>query len=59
MSEYVCQRPIHPGELIKEEIEYRHLTQSKLAEQMNIPYKTLNDILNGHRSLTTQTTNMF
>ncbi len=59
MSEYVCQRPIHPGELIKEEIEYRHLTQSKLAEQMNIPYKTLNDILNGHRSLTTQTAMMF
>lgn len=27
---------IHPGEMIKDEIEYRGLSQRKLAEQMGI-----------------------
>lgn len=36
MSKYVCQRPIHPGEIIKEEVEYRNIKQTKLAEQMGI-----------------------
>ena len=52
MSKYVCQRPIHPGEIIKEEVEYRNIKQPKLAEQMGISYKMLNDILNCRRPLT-------
>ena len=31
MEKYTCQRPIHPGELLKEEIECRHLPQTQLA----------------------------
>lgn len=31
MGTYTCQRPIHPGELLKEEIESRKLVQTKLA----------------------------
>ena len=46
ISLFICQRPIHPGELIKEELEYRNVRQNKLAEQMGISYKVLNDILN-------------
>lgn len=38
--------PTHPGEVLKDEIEYRKLSQRKLAEQMGISYKVLNDILN-------------
>lgn len=59
MGNYVCQRPIHPGEMIKEEVEYRKLKQSRLAEQMGISYKILNDILNCRRPLTTQTAMLF
>ena len=59
MSNYVCSRPIHPGEMIKEEVEYRNMKQNKLAEQMSISYKMLNDILNCRRPLTTQTAMMF
>ena len=44
MSEHICQRPIHPGEILKEEVEYRNIKQTKLAEQMGISYKILNDI---------------
>lgn len=55
MGTYTCQRPIHPGELLKEEIKSRGLSQTKLAAQTGISYKILNDILNCRRPLTTQT----
>lgn len=53
MGTYTCQRPIHPGELLKEELESRKLPQTKLAERIGISYKALNDILNCRRPLTT------
>ena len=59
MGKYTCQRPIHPGEILKEEIEYRNIKQTKLAEQMGISYKILNDILNCRRTITTQTAMLF
>ena len=59
MGKYICQRPIHPGELLKEETEERKLSQRKLAEQMGISYKVLNDILNCRRPVTTQTAMLF
>lgn len=46
--------PIHPGEMIKDEIEYRGLSQRKLAEQMGISPTLLNEILNGKRSVSTE-----
>ena len=59
MEKYVCQRPIHPGEILKEEIEYRNIKQSALAEQMGMSYKMLNDILNCRRPLSTTTALLF
>ena len=50
--------PTHPGEVLKDEIEYRKISQRKLAEQMGMPYKALNDLLNGRRALTTSTAMM-
>ena len=51
--------PTHPGEVLKDEIEYRKISQRKLAAQMGISYKVLNDLLNGRRTLTTATAMMF
>jgi len=51
--------PTHPGEVLKDEIEYRKVSQRKLAEQMGISYKALNDLLNGRRPLTIATAMMF
>lgn len=51
--------PTHPGEVLKDEIEYRKISQRKLAEQMGISYKALNDLLNGRRTLTIATAMMF
>ena len=44
--------PIHPGEILKDEIEYRQLSQKMLAKQMGISYSMLNEILNGKRPIT-------
>ena len=51
--------PTHPGTVLKEEIEYRKLSQRKLAGQMGISYKMLNDILNCRRPLTPTTALLF
>ena len=51
--------PTHPGEVLKDEIAYRKISQRKLAEQMGMSYKALNDLLNGRRALTTSTAMMF
>lgn len=50
--------PTHPGEVIKDEVEYRNIPQRKLAEQIGMSYKALNDLLNGRRSLSTTTAMM-
>ena len=36
--------PIHPGEILKDEIEYRGISQRKLAAQMGISPTLLNEI---------------
>ena len=59
MEKYICQRSVHPGELLKEEVDERKLSQRKLAEQMGVSYKILNDILNCRRPVTTQTAMLF
>jgi addiction module HigA family antidote len=51
--------PTHPGEVLKDEIEYRGIPQSRLAKQMGMSYKVLNDILNERRPITTATAMMF
>jgi len=51
--------PTHPGEVLKDEIEYRKISQSRLAKQMGMSYKILNDILNGRRPVTVATAMMF
>jgi addiction module HigA family antidote len=46
--------PSHPGELLKGEIEYRGISQRKLAAQMGVSYSVLNEILNCKRPVTTE-----
>ena len=59
MSKFVCARPVHPGEILKEEVEFRGISQGKLAAQMGISYKTLNNILNERKPLNAQTAMLF
>jgi len=46
-------RPVHPGELLKDELEYRHLSQKSVAKQLGVPYTAFNEILNSKRPVTT------
>ncbi|MDR0682859.1 MAG: HigA family addiction module antidote protein [Dysgonamonadaceae bacterium] len=47
-------KPTHPGELLKDEIEYRGISQRKLAAQMGVAYSVLNEVLNCKRPVTTE-----
>lgn len=51
--------PTHPGEVLKDEIESRGITQRKLAESMELTYSVVNEILNARRPLTAKTALMF
>lgn len=44
--------PTHPGDVLKEEIEYRGISQKKLSMQMGVSYSMLNEILNSKRPVT-------
>ena len=45
---------IHPGEMIKDEIEARNLTQKELAQKMGVSYSVFNEMLNGKRPVSTE-----
>ncbi len=51
--------PTYPGRILKDEIEYRGISQRKLAKQMGIGYSVLNEILNARRPVTEKTVMMF
>ncbi len=44
--------PTHPGDVLKEELESRKISQKKFAEVLGISYTMLNEILNGKRPVT-------
>lgn len=44
--------PTHPGEVLKEEIEYRGVSQRKLAALMGISHTLLNEIMDAKRPIT-------
>lgn len=43
--------PTHPGEVLKDELEYRGISQRGLANKIGISYSAFNEMLNGKRSL--------
>ena len=45
--------PVHPGEIIKEELQSRGISQKRFAEVLCVSYTMLNDILNGRRPVST------
>ena len=46
--------PTHPGEVLKEELEFRGISQRGLARDLDISYTVLNEMLNGKRALNTK-----
>ena len=46
--------PTHPGDIIRDELEFRKLSQAKLASQIGISASLLNEVINGKRSVNTE-----
>ena len=45
-------RPTHPGEVLREEIESRGITQTQLANEIGVRVSLLNELINGKRDFT-------
>jgi len=43
--------PTHPGEIVKDEIIFRGISQRQLAKQIGVSNSLLNEVLNGKRAL--------
>jgi addiction module HigA family antidote len=43
--------PSHPGELLKDELQEREISQRHFAELVDVPYTALNEILNCKRPM--------
>ena len=46
--------PTHPGEVLKDELAYRGMSQCALAKRIGVSYTQLNEVLNGKRVLNTE-----
>ena len=46
-------KPTHPGSLLKDELEYRNISQSLFSKKLGLPNSAFNEILNGKRPVTT------
>ena len=51
--------PTHPGDILKEELEARKISQRSFAKQVGMSYSVLNELLNGKRPLTPSTALLF
>ena len=53
-EEIYAPRPIHPGEVLADELEAREIKQKVFAEQINMRPSHLNELLKGKRNFTAQ-----
>ena len=47
--------PIHPGEILKEELDCLEMSSSKFAEILKVPTNRITQIINGQRSISPDT----
>jgi addiction module HigA family antidote len=47
--------PIHPGELLKDELREIHVSLNELARALRVPMNRISDIVNGRRAITVDT----
>jgi addiction module HigA family antidote len=46
-------KPTHPGSLLKDELEYRNISQTQFSQKIGLPITAFNETLNGKRPVTT------
>lgn len=50
--ELTPSEPIHPGEMLKDELQARNISQRKFAALIGVSYSVLNEVINGKRPVT-------
>ena len=48
-------RPVHPGEILREELEELGMSAKALARELGVPQNRISDILRGRRGITADT----
>ena len=48
-------KPVHPGRILKDELEARELSANRLALALRVPSGRITQILNGKRAVTAET----
>ena len=48
-------RPVHPGEILKEELDALGMSANKLAQALQVPANRISFILSGKRAVTADT----
>lgn len=51
----MAREPIHPGEILADELEEIALTATKLAREINVPPNRVLGIIHGNRNITADT----
>jgi addiction module HigA family antidote len=51
----MTRRPIHPGEILAEELELLSVTPTELARQLKVPANRITQIIQGKRAITGDT----
>lgn len=51
----MARPPIHPGEILAEELAFLGMTASALARELDVPVNRVTQILNGERGITADT----
>ena len=46
------RQPTHSGEILREILEDENLTQTKLAEEIGVSFRAVNELINGKRRIT-------
>ena len=59
MTEMINRLPTHPGDVLKEELESRGISQRVFSENTGISYTMLNEILNCKRPVTSDVSLIF
>lgn len=48
-------RPVHPGEILKDELDYLGMSARAFAKALDVPPNRITRVLNGHRAVTADT----
>ena len=48
-------RPVHPGEILREELEELSMSAKAIARELGVPQNRISDILRGRRGITADT----